>query len=1010
MVAGLLALSPAGSVASAATASSASGSGVGAPPYPATGYFSVAQKGSGWTLVTPQGQPFYASGIDTVSPDGSGTDQVTGVCPYCQTVANDYPNNAAWAQSTVGQLRSWGFNSIGGYSDRADLGSQMPYEVQLSMASGNDWFASSFATHADQVAAADVAPLADDPNVIGYFTDTELDWGPLLGSGFGQNETALQEYLQLPAGSPGLAEAQQYVGNPSGFLTALATRYFSVTSAAVHMYDTNHLILGAKAEGQEIEPNLIKAAAPYVNVFSIEDYVLVPGFDQAVDNVWPAYLPVQQNLADLESVANIPLMIGEYSFSSTVNSSGDSNTEAFIYQVASSQQQRASQFENFMAPLYEDTPALVGDDWFQYVDEPPGGRTGDGENSDFGMIDVNGNPYPTMVAAMQLMHNVVADRTGDNGPICDSWATGSSGLTCTANMPSTTTTPLTIVTTSLPTGTVGTTYQTVPLYPEPGVYAAGGTPDYSYTVTQGSLPDGLKLDPASGFISGTPTTSGTSSFTVQATDSAASRVSQVLSVTVEPDVKLSVTTTSLPTAHQNKSYSDTLAATGGTLPYSWTVSAGALPAGLTLSSAGVISGTPTVSGSFSFTAEVIDSTSPTETATAKLTLNVPPVTSVLVPSTGATLQGSTMLDAGASSQNGIGSVQFEISGGSFNGHVIGTGTRSLYGYLSNFDTTKVPNGSYSLQSVATDNKGLSTTSAPVTITVNNPPPTTSVVIPATGSTQSGGTAGLDAFVSANVTSVSFELTGGTLTNKVISTASPTIFGWVGQWNTTTVPNGTYTLESVASYAGGETGTSAPVTITVNNPPPTTSVVIPATGSTQSGGTAGLDAFVSANVTSVSFELTGGTLTNKVISTASPTIFGWVGQWNTTTVPNGTYTLESVASYAGGETGTSAPVTITVNNPPPTTSVVIPATGSTQSGGTAGLDAFVSANVTSVSFELTGGTLTNKVISTASPTIFGWVGQWNTTTVPNGTYTLESVASYAGGETGTSAPVTITVDN
>ena len=398
VVAGVLALSPAGSVASAATGSSpTSASGTDAPPYPATGYFSVAQKGSGWTLVTPQGQPFYASGIDTVSPDGSGTDQVTGLCPYCETVANDFPNDAAWATSTVAQLRSWGFNSIGGFSDNADLGSQMPYEVQLSMASGNDWFAPSFVTNADQVAAADVAPLANDPNVIGYFTDTELDWGPLLGDGFGNIETALQQYLQLPAGSPGLAVAQQYVGNPSGFLTALATRYFSVTSAAIHTYDTNHLILGAKAEGQEIEPNLIKAAAPYVNVFSIEDYVLAPGLDQIVDNIWPAYLPVQQNLADLESVANIPLMIGEYSFTSTVNSSGDPDTQN-VYQRANSQQQRASEFENFIAPLYEDTPALVGDDWFQYVDEPPGGRTGDGENSDFGMIDVNGNPYPTMVA------------------------------------------------------------------------------------------------------------------------------------------------------------------------------------------------------------------------------------------------------------------------------------------------------------------------------------------------------------------------------------------------------------------------------------------------------------------------------------------------------------------------------------------------------------------------------------------------------------------------------------
>ena len=140
-----------------------------------------AEDGRGLDTGHPQGEPFYASGIDTVAPDGSGTDQTTGQCPYCQTVAADFPNLGAWAPSTVSQLRSWGFNSLGGYSDDADLGSQMPYEVQLSMASGDDWFAPSFVTNADQVAATQVAPLANDPNVIGYFTDSELDWGPYLG-------------------------------------------------------------------------------------------------------------------------------------------------------------------------------------------------------------------------------------------------------------------------------------------------------------------------------------------------------------------------------------------------------------------------------------------------------------------------------------------------------------------------------------------------------------------------------------------------------------------------------------------------------------------------------------------------------------------------------------------------------------------------------------------------------------------------------------------------------------
>jgi hypothetical protein len=128
----------------------------------------------------------------------------------------------------------------------------------------------------------------------------------------------------------------------------------------------------------------------------------------------------------------------------------------------------------------------------------------------------------------------------------------------------------------------------------------------------------------------------------------------------------------------------------------------------------------------------------------------------------------------------------------------------------------VPNGIYSLQSVATDTVAETTTSPPITVTVDNPAPTTTVTIPSNGATQSGTAALLDARASANVTSVKYELTGGTLTDKVVATATPTYYGWLAQWNTTAVPNGTYTLQSVASYGGEVSGTSAGITITVSN--------------------------------------------------------------------------------------------------------------------------------------------------------------------------------------------------
>ena len=96
------------------------------------------------------------------------------------------------------------------------------------------------------------------------------------------------------------------------------------------------------------------------------------------------------------------------------------------------------------------------------------------------------------------------------------------------------------------------------------------------------------------------------------------------------------------------------------------------------------------------------------------------------------------------------------------------------------------------------------------------------------------------------------------------------------------------------------------------PPPTTSIVKPSNG-TKVSGTQGLDALASSGVTQVQYELTGGTFNHSVVATGTATIYGWTSTWNSTTVPNGQYTLQSVASYGSEVTGTSAPITITVSN-------------------------------------------------------------------------------------------------
>jgi hypothetical protein len=176
--------------------------------------------------------------------------------------------------------------------------------------------------------------------------------------------------------------------------------------------------------------------------------------------------------------------------------------------------------------------------------------------------------------------------------------------------------PVVVNTSTLPNGVVGLAYSQ-------GLSATGGQPPYTWAITAGTLPAGLNLG-ANGVISGTPTAAVVASFTVRATDSAASpqQGSAALMLTIDVSSgSLAVLTTNLAGATQGEAYSETLYAANGTPPYTWDVTAGVLPGGLSLNPAtGVISGTPTQRGSFAFNVTVTDSTM--ASASMGLTLNV----------------------------------------------------------------------------------------------------------------------------------------------------------------------------------------------------------------------------------------------------------------------------------------------------------------------------------------------------------------------------------------------------
>jgi hypothetical protein len=170
---------------------------------------------------------------------------------------------------------------------------------------------------------------------------------------------------------------------------------------------------------------------------------------------------------------------------------------------------------------------------------------------------------------------------------------------------------LTVSPASLPNGFTGTAYNQT-------VTASGGSGPYTFAIASGALPTGLSLSNA-GAITGTPTTSGPFSFTIQTTDSSSNTGSKSYTVTIGSN-SLTLNPASLPNGFTGTVYSQTLTASGGTGPYTFAITSGALPSGLSLSSAGAITGTPTAGGPFSFTVQATDGSA--NTGSRQYTFNV----------------------------------------------------------------------------------------------------------------------------------------------------------------------------------------------------------------------------------------------------------------------------------------------------------------------------------------------------------------------------------------------------
>ena len=303
---------------------------------------------------------------------------------------------------------------------------------------------------------------------------------------------------------------------------------------------------------------------------------------------------------------------------------------------------------------------------------------------------------------------------------------------------------------------------------------------------------------------------------------------------------------------------------------------------------------------------VAKDTAGTSTTSAGNTVTVsnavaPPVVSITAPASGATVSGTAMVTATATSGIGVASVQFQLDGANVGSPV----TAAPYTY--SWDTAKSSNGSHTLKAIAKDTAGDSTTSTGDTVTVSNAvaPPVVSITAPSSGATVSGtATVTATATSGIGVASVQFQLDGANVGSPV--TAAPYSYSW----DTAKTSNGSHTLKAIAKDTAGNSTTSTGDTVTVSNAvaPPVVSITAPAGGATVSGTiTVSGTASSSLSISSVQVAVDSGSFSNASGTTS------WSFSLDTASLSNATHTLTAKATDSSGATASSSLVSITVNN-------------------------------------------------------------------------------------------------
>lgn len=384
----------------------------------------VRKDANGWWLVTPAGEPFFSLGICMCNQGGPKEKYDPTKPSY--TALRHYDMPEAWADASVLRLKSWGFTTVGGWSDYKTLRQSRHHDLwitpvlHLGSRSGAPWFDmwdEKVVRRIQELAEESIVPLRDDARVLGYYSDNEIgwwnailwkmtleqpatsgqrqqlvamvrevyhdDWNSLAKDFVPQDAANWQDLeragmLWLRPGSDGIRTIRRFLG-------LVAARYYQLMNDTIARFDPDALYLGDRYQSFYY-PEVPLASRPYVDVVSTNFNVS-----------WNDGTFVDSYLETLHKLADKPVLVSEFYMAAEENRSGNKNAVGGFPTVAT-QRERAAALSNTLRSLGR-LPYVVGADWFQYYDEPPHGRTLDGEDYNFGLVDIHNQPYEEVTAA-----------------------------------------------------------------------------------------------------------------------------------------------------------------------------------------------------------------------------------------------------------------------------------------------------------------------------------------------------------------------------------------------------------------------------------------------------------------------------------------------------------------------------------------------------------------------------------------------------------------------------------